>query len=532
MRTTALFLLYTAATALGIFQTFRPTVLSGFESVQTDRSDGMLNHYILENSWLSITDSNYCGSLITPPFCFPERGTLYYSENLFGTAPVYWALRLVLPGDLAYISWQMVLSVLNFVTFAVVARWLKMSHLVALAGAYLWAFGMVHVDQIMHQQMIPRLWMPFAVYYAIMLVTEPSAKALNRLMGCSFLQCFACFYTGWFLVVGLLVFIPAMMLLRPSSFGGLWRFVRGHPFTVLGIFTVWTLAMVALFAPYMVFSPSTGHGYDACYNLMPTPAGWITGPIGSYWHETLDGYSEPKLPECKVFCGFGVYALMFGALVGLPLVRRKSEPVLGLLIVAGLITAVVWWLLTVATAADGDSLWRWVRFLPGGRAVRLVARVYVIVYLFGTFAGLAWLDIVTRNIRREWIRVVLLGAIAVGLIWEQTGVRQVSFKRTEFYTLVDKTAEDMKGAEVGYVVPRYTGQSPFPSDGEVFGMWVGLRANVPVVNGYSGVLPPNFVCLVYKSDDEIRTWLRGRYRGKVRVVDQTTPGQYREFVVE
>src|SRR5262249_23507093 len=193
--------------------------------------------------------------------------------------------------------------------------------------------------------------------YAMMLVSEPSAKSLNRLLGSSFLQCLACFYTGWFLVMGLLVFIPAMMILRPSSFGEVWRFVRAQPFKVAGIVAVWALAMAALFAPYVVYNPSTGHGYDACYNLMPTPAAWITGPIGSCWHETLDGYRERNLPECKVFCGFGVFALMFAAVAGLPLLRRRSETVLWLLIAAGLLTAAGGGLRRGRDGQVGDLVW-------------------------------------------------------------------------------------------------------------------------------------------------------------------------------
>ena len=61
-----------------------------------------------------------------------------------------------------------------------VARWLNLSHPLALAGAFLWAFAAVHVDQIKHSQMIPRFFMPFTAYYAIALVLEPSAKVLNR----------------------------------------------------------------------------------------------------------------------------------------------------------------------------------------------------------------------------------------------------------------------------------------------------------------------------------------------------------------
>ena len=162
MRTVAFFPLYVAAVVFGTYQTFRPTFDSGFAQVQSERGDGMLNHYILEHSWQVLTNAAYPGSLFSPPFFFPQPYTLWYSEHLLGVAPAYWALRLVLPEDLAYQWWQISLNALNFVAFAVVIRWLGGPRLLALLGGYLWAFALVQIDQIKHQQMIPRFWMPLA----------------------------------------------------------------------------------------------------------------------------------------------------------------------------------------------------------------------------------------------------------------------------------------------------------------------------------------------------------------------------------
>jgi hypothetical protein len=538
MRTAALVLMYVSLALLGTYQAFRPTIESRFEWAQADRGDGMLNHLILENSWLALTDPDYRGSFATAPFCFPERGTIYYSENLFGGAPLYWALRAVLPLDLAYMWWQIVLNALNFVAFAVIARWLRLSHPIAAVGAFLWAFAVVHLDQIKHQQMIGRLWMPVAVYYAFALVAEPSTKAFNRLLGATFLQCLTCFYTGWFLAVGLGTFIPALVLFSRGSRARLKQFVRERFGAIVRITAVWGLAMAALFAPYVLLNHQTGHEYKECHGLLPTPAAWITGPNGSKWQETLSDYSKPKYYECKLFSGFTMYALMLGAAVHLPFLRRDGErPSLWPLAAAGLTTAVVWWLLTVATAPNGESLWRVVRLFPGGKAVRVVARVYVVVYLFGGLGALVWLQMVTDRIGYVGVRAAVLGFVAAALIWEQTGVEQLCFQRRHFYPHVDRAAADLRGAEVGYVVPRFKDEvmeyrGPY---GTVFAMWVGMRANVPVVNAYSGVLPKGFPGGgdgANMSDDQIREWLRGRYRGAVRVIDSERPGWHREIVVE
>src|SRR4051812_2159625 len=105
MRTAALLALHAAVMALGTYLVFQPTFDSGFARIQTERGDGMLNHLILENSWLALTKPDYCGTFASPPFFYPKRWVIAYSENLLGVAPVYWALRVVLPLDLAYIWW-------------------------------------------------------------------------------------------------------------------------------------------------------------------------------------------------------------------------------------------------------------------------------------------------------------------------------------------------------------------------------------------------------------------------------------------
>ncbi|MFM8274374.1 MAG: hypothetical protein ACKODX_18865, partial [Gemmata sp.] len=245
MRTTATLLAYALALAFGTYHTFRPTFDSRFVRVQTERGDGMLNHLILENSWLALTDPNYKGTLLSPPMYHPERYTLLYSENLFASAPIYWALRAVMSHDLAYIWWQIGCGALNFVSFAVVARWLRLSHALAVAGAFLWGFAVVHADQIKHSQMIPRFFAPFAAYYAIQLVTEPAqkAKALSRMLGALFFQCLACVYSGWFLAVGLAVFLPTLLYLRRDRARELWAYVRANRRRVAGVLALWGFAM-------------------------------------------------------------------------------------------------------------------------------------------------------------------------------------------------------------------------------------------------------------------------------------------------
>jgi hypothetical protein len=552
MRTALVSLAYLCALGLGLFQTFRPTWVSGFALVQTERGDGMLNHYILEHSWQVLVNPEYPGSLFSPPCFYPEPATLWYSEHMLGAAPAYWGLRLIFPAEASYQAWQILLTALNFAAFALVLRWLRSPHAVAILGGYLWAFGLVHIDQIKHQQMIPRFWVPLALYHAWAFVialrsdprgaapgepTGPSATPLRHLagmLGAVFFQSVSCVYTGWFLATGLATFLPVAVLLRPGGFRGLFRFLRVDWLRVGIVVGVWGVAMAAAFVPYVVVNRGVDRSYVECLGLIPTASAWLTGPPGTIWEETTAPWRLLVNEECRLFCGFGVYLLVLlaaGALLAnLP---RRSAPPEYALATAALLVAVVWVALTLThEPARTSSLWEYARHIPGGKAIRCVSRVYITVYGFGTLAALVWLARVTARIRPP-VRDILLAVVAGACIVEQQGYDPPAFEKPDFYPIADRVAVELRKGDAGYVVPRYTdtkGQPLVGVYGEVLAMWAGLRANVPVVNGYSGRVPgggkyPPYGVVV--TDDMLRDWLAGKFRGRLVVVIPDDPGATR-----
>jgi hypothetical protein len=537
MRTVAFFPLYVAAVVFGTYQTFRPTFDSGFAQVQSERGDGMLNHYILEHSWQVLTNAAYPGSLFSPPFFFPQPYTLWYSEHLLGVAPAYWALRLVLPEDLAYQWWQISLNSLNFVAFAVVMRWLGGPRLLALLGGYLWAFALVQIDQIKHQQMIPRFWMPLAAYYAWSWALAPSSRSLNRMLLFMVLQCLTCVYTGWFLATGLATFLPLAIGLRASGWADVVQFWKQNTRRVIAILAGWGAVLLAVFIPYLVVNWGVARTYGECVGLMPTRSAWLTGLPGTPWYEVTVFVRNPVEGECQLFCGMGLYALMLAAALHLRITRGVPRPPEFALMAAGLLTAIIWVLFTLTWWPDraGLSLWQLVRFIPGATAIRCVSRVYVTVYLFGPLAALLWLSAVTARLRLL-PRQVVLTLITAFILYEQTGYCPPSFNKRDFYPIVDRTANQLRGSDAGYVLPEYhdtTGKKLPYVYGEVLAMWAGLRAGVPVVNGYSGRWPPgNYPESTPATDNELRAWLAGRFRGKLAIVDPDRPDATRVIVID
>jgi len=515
-------LLYLAALAGGTYAAFQPTFDSGFAHMQADPGDTVLNHYLLEHTWRAVADPGYRGTLWSPPMFHPEPLTLAYSENFLGVAPAYWALRLALPYDLAYQWWMIGLTAANFAAFAAAARRVGLPHVLAAAGGYVWAFGLVHLEQLRHQQMIPRFWFPVAAYYAWRFATAPAGRSLHRAAGAVALQTAACIYTGWFLAVGVGVFAAAALTLEPGG----WRRARAFAAANRGMVALtlggWGLVVAALAAPYVAVNHRGGRAYADVIRHMPTPSAWLASPPGGRWYETVRPFREGVDEECTLFSGFGGLAV---AAAGVVAARRLagSPAWAGPARLAGAAAATAGLLVALTTDwSDGRGVsgWSVLRLLPGGTGLRVVSRVYTDVYLFATLGGLVgvW-ALAETGLRAARARRAVYAGVAAVLVFEQTGYTPPSFPKADFYPAAGRCGAALCGADAGYV-PLTWGR--IPEHGDLLGMWAGLFANVPVVNGYSGRLPDGYPPKLVLTDAELRAWLGPAFRGRLAVIDPTT----------
>src|SRR5580704_7578882 len=113
-------LIYLAGLAGGMLMCFHPIILSGFQYTQADPGDPVLNHYFLEHSYRWAFDRDYPASFWSPRFFYPTSLTLAYSENLIGTAPLYWGVRLVSSAEIAWQWWILINAAANYVAMVIV----------------------------------------------------------------------------------------------------------------------------------------------------------------------------------------------------------------------------------------------------------------------------------------------------------------------------------------------------------------------------------------------------------------------------
>src|SRR5207253_2060621 len=151
------------------------------------------------------------------------------SETLIGSAPLYWLFRCGFSELLSCQLWILSVYALNFLSMLVVLRWFGVHNILAVAGAFVFAFGLNRTDHLPHQQLMPQFFSPFIVWYVVQFVREPSARRWFATIALGTAQLFSSLHLGWFLVLGLMIFVPWLVIVEPGRWSQLRVFVRRRP---------------------------------------------------------------------------------------------------------------------------------------------------------------------------------------------------------------------------------------------------------------------------------------------------------------
>jgi hypothetical protein len=485
-----------------LWSAFGPTLACGFARLQTDPGDTLLNHYVLEHEWRCLTRPDYVGTLWSPPFFHPQPLVLAYSENLFGTAPLYWLLRLATPPAVAYPLWVMLVTALTYGSLAAVLRRLGVGHGLCALGGYVFAFGLPRLAQLGHQQLLPHLFAPWALYAAWGWSQRPTVAALAGLLAASYAQVLASVYLGWFLLLGLGLFAAAVAVFDRGVIVRVGEFLRRRWPAAVALIAAWAGCMALLMAPYREANRGFRRPYAEVLALTPQPAAWLASAPQGVWYGWLPKRVREAASELWLFPGVGVFAL--GGLAAVTTVPRSVLGERRTLVAACVLTT---GLLALLASRWGDwSAWRAVnRWVPGGEAIRAVGRVVFTVELFALVGGFVALDTLLRRFapRRQ---TLVVGLALLAGIAEQVPVRELpSFELAPWQARVEALRTRMTPGTPAYV--ELAPGRPF-WDSQVAAMWAGLEANVPVVNGYSGRYPLGYPDWTRSlTADELDQWM-------------------------
>ncbi len=512
----------------GLFLTFYPTLLSGFAQMQPEAGDVLLNNLFLEHTYRWAFDSGYPFSFWSPGYFYPTPFTFTYSETLVGTAPLYWLLRAIGCSELVACQvWVILTYTFNFIAMAIVLRWFGVHTVLTAAGAYVFAFGLIRIDHLTHEQLMPQYFSPFAVWYAWAFLREPTVRRWILLVSLGVLQVFASLHLGWFLGFGLSIFACWGLFFDAGSWARIRAFVRRRPVATILPVLVAALVVGAYARNFYRGTPRPRTYWEAA-TYGPYIDGWFVAAPGSLWSDHLTPRFVDDFAEKMLFQGFATYGVVLVA--GWYAWRRQFAH-------RGMVIACLGTMLTLmlsVTRWGGDvSLWYLIhQIVPGANAFRAIGRIAFVAYMFGLIGGLVGVQaFLTERVARPGVRSAAFAMLAVLMIVEQIRPFPDHFNKQEaFLDPAKSLTAQLNGVDAGYVVddgsmPDYRHQ--------ITAMWAGMWANVPVMNGFSGASPSDYPGMAdHPGVEDLVQALGPNWRGKLAVIEWGPPVRRRVYHIE
>ena len=477
-----LVLVAAAFVALTIVLTF-PLALNLRRALPSDLADTLLATWIL--GWDADRLRHGLRGVWDTPIFFPYRGTLAFTETLFGlaifVAPLYWiAADAVLTYNVAFL--------LSFVIAGVgmylLARELTGGRAAAFAGGLYYAFGPFRMAQIAHVQMVATGWIPIALW------------GLHRYFATRRARWLAPFAVGWVLqalsnaYVGYFMAIPIAVV----AVEGLWRLPghRGRALIHLGAASLLAGAVLAPVAAAYYRTRIDLHqtrSIEEIASLSADARSYVVGKntIGVWrWLPTAVGTD----PERELFPG--IFAIALAALGLLTANRvpqqRRWARLYGLIVAIAFVLSMgpivrVWGTILTTHGPYGWLL----RIVPGMDGMRVPAR-FAIVVVTGlsvlVACGVAWLmDRVTQRARTLALAVCLSAIVADGWAAPIPIVRYSARGRAEDRGVASWLANREPGALMHLPLRPAEYQT-------LHYQFMTLAHGHPIVNGYSGYGTP------------------------------------------
>lgn len=490
MRLVPAFLLIT-----GLALTFQPIFQHGPTVLLGTPIDMRLIGYLLEHGYRWIAGDPLHASFWNAPFFFPVPNVTALSETFLGSAPLYWISRAIgLDPDVSFTLWLIELFALNFLVFLFfLRRATRLPWLPSSAGAYLFAFAGIRLQQIGHAQMLPHFYTVLALHGLWMALRSaaPSPRlgfALFTLATAA--QLYAGFYLGWFWLLALTVALAIALCVRACR--------ERLAITVRALMT-WPAAAVGAVSVAML-APLAAHALDAAREvgmrdfsevvaLLPQWRSWLNfGPnhlLFGWWYPTLVAGRLPLEWEHRLGLGlFTVVAVVIGAW------RTRREPWAPVLFGTALV------LLVLSTQVRGFTLWQYVYALfPAAGSIRAVSRIAVVVLIPASIAFAFFVNGLFNA--RRWGLVVC----ALLLLVVEHHAVVPAFSRTSIIAR-EIAIHDRIGAscEAFLYTPSlacrpdeaWGTKHQRAVDAHLDAMWVSLRSGIATLNGYSGSLPRGY----------------------------------------
>ncbi|RCJ29124.1 hypothetical protein A6770_01680 [Nostoc minutum NIES-26] len=497
--------------------------------MQVDPGDTRLNNYFLEHFFKVISDKKYIGNLWSPPFFYPVKNVLAFSDNLFGSTPIYVLFRYFFSSDISFQLWMISICILCFISFVFLMRYYKISHAIAALGAFLFAFGLLRIYHVSHQQLLSQFFTPLAFLNTWIFFKKPNKQRFNLIFLFCYLQLLAGIYLGWFLVFSLAIFLIIGYLLNHKSFRKLILYWRYNYKKSIAITFFWLSLIYITFLPYINAKKEFGdRTWQEVYTGIPKITSWLSVPQGNFWYPLLSWASEDSqtVNEPNMFPGFILFLFIFICLYALVSKKKFLDTEKLLLVKICLFVFLTIFLLSTRLFSD-FSLWRVIyQTVPGASIIRAVTRISTTAYFYVMVAGSVCLDSLLKSIIvKKQIYSIILSIFFIWCFLEQSIIGLPSYDKSLYAQEISEIKELInKGCQVTYVyLEPSIDPKVYYNVTNLSAMWAGIETNTPVINGYSGNAPRLYGdSAKSKTASEIFEWLskNGKYDDRICLISR------------
>jgi hypothetical protein len=482
------FFLLLALFLLPVFQ------LKKFAMMPGDVGDARLNNYFLENIYLFLTGAS--DSLWHLPFFYPFPYVLGFSDNLFGSAPVY-ALSRFITGhsDTSYQIWFLTGYVANFSAAYYALRRLGGSIQASTVGALIFAFALPTTAHASHAQLHYRFCLPLAIVYFLEFLDSKIWRAFVVSFAWLVWQFYCGVYMGFFTLLLLgsmsIIYIGYEIIKQKSSpwqlplaFVARWQAQSsGQKLKLIAGLVFLLFLMILLFYPYFQVSQIYGarRSWAEIEIMLPRPQSYFLSDASLLWSASDSRiFSDiPMRHEHQMFIGLAPLILaLWGFLMGSRLRNGQAFT---------LITGMLGLTLLLTIYAGGFSPWLLLHKLPLASAIRAMTRLDQAILFPVAYLSVIAID--QFKTRFEWGEKAIWVIVAPFLMFEFSATSMATSSketwRQRLHNIERVLPKDLPKDSIVFIAQE-NGQFVAA---ELDAMWVSLKYGLKTLNGYSGLFP-------------------------------------------
>jgi hypothetical protein len=454
-----------------------------FRMLPGDLGDSRLNNYFLENTYLFLIGKS--SSLWHLNFFYPFPYVLGFSDNLFGSFPIYFLGRIFFESDVAFQFWYLSSYCVNYFCAYFVFRKLGFKQSSSIVGALIFSFALPVSAQTSHVQLAYRFCIPLSFYFLISFLVGKSIKDLLLSMVFLVWQFYCTIYIGFFLLLAEGLFF-IVYFLSDAKQNGLNAIIKQYMtslryvgFKYFLFFLILFLFICLLFYPYLMVNQiyDIKRSSNEIASMLPRAVSYLLADDSRLWGSISASFVMGSMRhEQQLFFGL-IPLILFG--YGLYLSLKDGR---NLIVKSIGITFLVLFLMSLSI--KDVSAWLYLNNLPLFSAIRAVSRISLVMLFFiGCLAAVA-IDRIIRNSNSIIYVILILMIVEFSLV--KVNKSPISEWRSRITLYQSKLPTELPADPVLIFAQR---GSQFNVVEEIDAMWIALIKGYSTMNGYSGFSP-------------------------------------------